>query len=63
MIWGGACRSRGTLEGDAESRQPGLAGPDIDEDVRRLDVLVHDALLVQLAQRFGDAERDPQEDP
>jgi len=28
-----------------------------------LDVLVHDALLVQLAQRFGDAERDPQEDP
>ena len=49
--------------GDAESRQPGLAGADIDEDVRRLDVLVHDALLVQAAKRLRDADRDTQEGP
>src|SRR5882724_11028693 len=49
--------------GDAESRQPGLAGTNIYEDVLRLDVLVHDALPVQLAERFGDADPDSQEDP
>ncbi len=37
--------------GDAESHEADRAGARIDQHVRRLDVLVHDAALVQLRQR------------
>ena len=47
--------------GDAEPGQPCLARADIDQDMRRLDILVHDALLMKLAQCGGDADGHAQE--
>jgi hypothetical protein len=46
---GGKLRSRGRR--DAEAHQPDLAGRGIDEHVGRLDILMDEAALVQLAKR------------
>src|SRR5262245_30547391 len=47
--------------GDAEPGQPHLAARLVEEDVGRLDVLVDEAALVELAQSEGDGNGDTQE--
>ena len=57
----GAWRSRGRREANAEAGEPGLTGRRIHQDIGRLDVLVDETALVQLAERGRDADREAQE--
>ena len=57
---GGLALARQT-RGDAEAGQPDRAGRGVHEDVGRLDVLVDEAPLVELAQRGRQADGHAQE--
>src|SRR5258707_13573547 len=57
----GGCRSRGRREAIAEPGELDLSGLGVDQDMRRLEVLVDEATLVRLAQGGGDAETEGQE--
>ena len=57
----GACRSRGQARGDAEPGEPHLSIRAVHQDIGRLDVLVDEAALVELAQSRGDADGQAQE--
>ena len=57
----GACRSRSRREAIAEPGELDLSGLAVDQDMRRLEVLVDEATLVRLAQGGGDAETEAQE--
>ena len=47
--------------GDAESGEPDLSGRAVQQNVGRLDVLMDEAALVQLADSHGDADGQAQE--
>ena len=46
--------------GDAKAHEPGLAGDRVHQKVRRLDVLMDEAALVNLSKRRSDADRKAQ---
>ena len=46
--------------GDAEAHEPDLAGDRVHQNIRRLDVLVDEAALVNLTKRRSDADREAQ---
>ena len=46
--------------GDAKAGQPGVAGDGVHQNIRRLDVLMDEAALVNLSQRRSDADGEAQ---
>ena len=46
--------------GDAKAHEPDLAGDGVHQNVRRLDVLMDEAALVNLSKRRSDADREAQ---
>ena len=63
MISGGsgAWRSRGRREAMPKPGEPHLSGRAVDQNIGRLDVLVDEAALVELAERRRDADGEAQE--
>ena len=56
----GAWRSRGRREAMPKARKPRLAGYGVHQNIRRLDVLMDEAALVNLGKRRGDADGEAQ---